>query len=222
MSHCLLTAPQVYTRRTQKPLMNDERFVPFRRRLGFAALAVAVLAARTLAAPPHGADKIVAAARAQIGDVYDASYVRLAYPNGDVARGRGACTDVVIRALRRAVGHDLQRAVYADRRRRGVKQPDPNIDHRRVRNLRPFFARHAQTLTKQVTPENLAAGAWRAGDIVCWKLPGGLDHIGIVSDRKNAAGVPLVIHNIGPACREEDCLTAWPITDHFRYPPDKI
>lgn len=198
--------------------MNDERFLPSRRRLGLAALAVAFLGARAIAAPPSVAHNIVAAARSQIGDVYDAAYVRLAYPNGDVARGRGACTDVVIRALRQ-VGHDLQREVYADRRRHGIARPDRSIDQRRVRNLRVFFARHAQTLTRQVTPQTLAAGAWRAGDIVCWKLPGGLDHIGIVSDRKNAAGsVPLVIHNIGPACREEGCLTAWPITDHFRYP----
>ncbi len=208
-------------------LMNDKRFLPFlpsRRRLSFVMLAAALLAAARVAAaaPPSVGGKIVAGARAQIGDVYDASYVGLAYPNGDVARRRGACTDVVIRALR-GVGHDLQREVYADRRRRGVSRPDRSIDHRRVRNLRDFFARHGQTLTRQVTPQTLAAGVWRPGDIVCWKLPNGLDHIGIVSDQKNAAGsVPLVIHNIGPTCREEDCLTAWPITDHFRYPPDKI
>ena len=56
----------------------------------------------------------------------------------------------------------------------------------------------------------------RPGDLVTWDLPGGLTHIGIVSDRKNVRGVPLILHNIGPVASEADCLRAWPITGHFR------
>ena len=52
--------------------------------------------------------RIVAGARAQIGDLYDASYCTISYPNGDPPVGRGACTDVVVRGLRTA-GFDLQR-----------------------------------------------------------------------------------------------------------------
>lgn len=57
--------------------------------------------------------RIVQAAHAQIGDVYDASYCVLAYPNGDPPHGTGACTDVVIRSLR-ADGVDLQAQVHED------------------------------------------------------------------------------------------------------------
>lgn len=59
---------------------------------------------------------IVAAARKQIGVTvgYDPAYRRLAYPNGDVPRSSGVCTDVVIRALRDARKVDLQKLVHED------------------------------------------------------------------------------------------------------------
>ena len=166
--------------------------------------------------------KIVAGARKQIGDSYDASYCALSYPNGDPPVGRGACTDVVVRGLR-AAGFDLQALVHADMNRRwdeyphsyGLPRPDPNIDHRRVPNLSVFFRHHGQTLTNAVTPETLSA--WQPGDIVCWKLPGGADHTGLLSDHCNAQGIPLVIHNMG-VCQEQDVLTVWTIAGHYRYP----
>ncbi len=166
--------------------------------------------------------KIVRAARAQIGDVYDASYCSLSYPNGDPPRGRGACTDVVVRGLR-AAGVDLQARVHADMTAHwdryphfyGLRRPDPNIDHRRVPNLAVFFRRHGRTLPNAVTAGTLPA--WQPGDVVCWKLPNGLDHTGLVSGRRDAQGVPFVIHNLR-VCAEEDVLTAWPIAGHYRYP----
>ena len=80
-----------------------------------------------------------------------------------------------------------------------------------------FFRRFGKALTKDVSAKMLAQ--WQAGDIVCWDLTGkgGPPHTGIVSDKKNATGVPLVIHNL-EVCREEDVLTAWKIIGHFRYP----
>lgn len=45
--------------------------------------------------------------------IYDPAYVKLAYPNGDVASNRGVCTDVVIRAYR-IIGIDLQKEVHED------------------------------------------------------------------------------------------------------------
>ena len=54
-------------------------------------------------------------------------------------------------------------------------------------------------------------------DIVYWKLGYGGDHCGVLSNDRNADGLPLVIHNLGGA-RQEDCLGAWQITGHFRYP----
>lgn len=166
--------------------------------------------------------KIVAGARKQIGDVYDASYCSISYPNGDPPAGRGACTDVVVRSLR-AAGFDLQALVHADMIRHwdeyphsyGLRRPDPNIDHRRVPNLSVFFRHHGQSLPNAVMPQTL--WTWQPGDIVCWKMPGGADHTGVVSDRRNASGVPLVIHNIG-GCQEQDVLTVWTIAGHYRYP----
>lgn len=39
---------------------------------------------------------------------YDPSYFSIDYPNGDIAKDKGVCTDVVIRAYRK-VGTDLQK-----------------------------------------------------------------------------------------------------------------
>jgi len=166
--------------------------------------------------------RIVSAARAQVGDVYDAEYVSLKYPNGDVPRGRGACTDVIVRALR-AVGFDLQRLIYEDKRRNPQKYPakwranrlDKSIDHRRVLNQVVYFARFGQTLTTRV--DSSTRKSWKAGDIVAWKFDNGLDHIGIISDKTNERGWPLVIHNVG-GCAENDVLNAWKIVGHYRFP----
>jgi uncharacterized protein YijF (DUF1287 family) len=79
-----------------------------------------------------------------------------------------------------------------------------------------FFRRFGTELTREVSARTLSQ--WQPGDIVSWDLtPGGLTHIGIVSDKKSANGMPLVIHNLG-GCREENVLTSWKITGHFRYP----
>ncbi|RYG69872.1 DUF1287 domain-containing protein [bacterium] len=165
---------------------------------------------------------MVTTARSQVGDVYDQSYRSLPYPNGDVPRGRGACTDVVIRALR-AVGYDLQRLIHQDKRRFPSAYPrqsqhsklDKNIDHRRVVNQVVYFARYGQTLTTLTTASTRSQ--WRAGDIVAWKFANGLDHIGIISDKTNPRGWPLVIHNVG-GCAENDVLNKWRIVGHFRFP----
>lgn len=174
------------------------------------------------ALPRAVAGKIVAAARAQIGAGYDPVYQAIPYPNGDVPRDRGVCTDVVVRALR-AAGFDLQRLIHEDMRRNfglyprrwGLRRPDPSIDHRRVPNQIVFFRRHGSELTRVVSARTLSA--WRPGDIVCWKLDNGRDHTGVLSDATGAGGAPLVIHNLG-RCAEQDCLRAWQITGHFRYP----
>jgi len=170
--------------------------------------------------------KVIAGARAQIGDAYDASYRVLPYPNGDPPAGQGACTDVVVRSLR-AGGYDMQSLVHEDMaahwgqypHKWGLPGPDPNIDHRRVPNLARFFQRHGQTLTTVVSPQTLPQ--WQPGDIICWRMPGGGDHTGLVSDRCDPHGVSLVIHNLG-RCEEQDVLTQWPIAGHYRYPKPRI
>ena len=128
---------------------------------------------------------LVAAARRQVGVTvrYDGSYRRLEYPGGDVELDRGVCSDVLIRAYRHI---DLQVLVHDDMSRGwseyphfwGLQRPDANIDHRRVPNLAAFFRRHGATLSNASDPR-----LYDAGDIVTWRLPGGLPHIGIVSTR---------------------------------------
>lgn len=188
---------------------------------GMALAAVACLQPNRLATP---AERIVAAARDQLtwGTKYDPSYVKLSYPGGDVPRKQGVCTDVVIRALR-SIGHDLQSLIHVDKVRRpaayrtysGQKGPDRNIDHRRCPNQRTYFRRYGKTLGIAVNASTIKD--WQPGDIVFWKLPSGLDHVGILTDRRSADGVPWAIHNLSTPL-EEPVLTAWTIVAHFRYP----
>jgi uncharacterized protein YijF (DUF1287 family) len=169
--------------------------------------------------------RLLTAAQAQIGvtTVYDGAYARLAYPGGDVARERGVCTDVVIRAYRDAFGLDLQKLVHEDMarafaaypRRWGLSRPDANIDHRRAPNLQVLFQRRGRALPVSVDPAD-----YRPGDLVTQTLPGNLSHIAIVSDARSADGKrPLVIHNVGAGARLEDTLFAWPITGRYRFGP---
>ncbi|MGN6151907.1 MAG: DUF1287 domain-containing protein [Lysobacteraceae bacterium] len=179
-------------------------------------IAAAVASSASPSPPP-----LVAAARKQIGVTvrYDPAYVVLSYPGGDVPQDRGVCTDVVIRALR-AQGVDLQQRVHKDMqahfdvypKRWGLRAPDANIDHRRVPNLQTWFARQGWSV-----PASDREDDYRAGDIVTWTLPGHLDHIGIVSDRRSPfTHTPLILHNIGHGAREDDILFAYPITGHYR------
>ena len=182
----------------------------------------AVLLLWSLAAQGASIDsaQLVRDARKQVGVTlfYDPRYQRLDYPGGDVPQITGVCTDVVIRALR-AQGLDLQQAVHRDMRANfasypqnwGLRGPDRNIDHRRVPNLMTWFKRQGWSLRFTQDP-----ASYRAGDIVTWDLGGGTLHIGIVSDRRSAAGVPLILHNIGFGAREDDLLLRYRIIGHYR------
>lgn len=176
--------------------------------------------------PVRTAAMLIAAARAQIGVTvqYDPAYTRLAFPNGDVPRSRGVCTDVLIRAYRDAFGVDLQALVHADMgaafaaypRKWGLRGPDRNIDHRRVPNLQAYMTRKGARLPLPATAEG-----WRPGDIVTSLIGGTLPHIGIVSDRRGGSGNRAVLHNIGGGAREEDALSAHPFTGRYRFLLDR-
>lgn len=169
-------------------------------------------------------DWILIGAREEVkkGTRYDASYQALSYPEGDVHSSSGACTDVIIRALRYA-GYDLQVLIHQDMKDYfsiypqlwGLSGPDSNIDHRRTQNQMIFFQRFGETLPLDVSEETLSQ--WRHGDLVYWLFPDGQQHTGVISDLKNRQGIPLVIHNAGVA-REENCLLRWEIIGHYRYP----
>jgi uncharacterized protein len=152
--------------------------------------------------------------------IYDLSYFSIAYPNGDVPKDRGVCTDVIIRAYRK-LNVDLQQLVHEDMRRHfnqyphawGLNVPDKNIDHRRVPNLMTFFKRSGALL-----PVTENAGDYKPGDIVCWSLSRGMKHIGLVVKQKSADGKRhLIVHNIGDGQVLEDCLFDYPIIGHYRY-----
>lgn len=125
--------------------------------------------------------------------VYDGSKI---YPGGVPNDGTGVCTDVIYYAAK-AVGINLRTLVDEDRRADpGAyassafpgEQPNPDIDYRRVRNLMVYFDRHAESLTKDTSD----VAAWQPGDIVVWH-----EHIAVISDRRNAAGLPYVLHHEG-------------------------
>lgn len=189
------------------------------------ALCCALVALCTwqLAGKGDFASRLITAAREQIGVTvrYDGAYRTIPYPNGDVPADRGVRTDVLIRAYRR-LGVDLQRLVHEDMIAAwsaypgfwGLARPDPSIDHRRVPNLATFFARHGEVLPVLGTPI-----AYSPGDLVTWRLPSGVPHIGIISDDAAPSGSPLVVHNIGRGTVEEDILFRYLITGHYRYPP---
>jgi uncharacterized protein len=152
--------------------------------------------------------------------MYDGSYFKIAYPNGDVPSNKGVCTDVVIRAYRK-LGIDLQRLIHEDMKANfskypnnwGLKRPDTNIDHRRVPNLQRFISRKG--IIKSIT---LNPSDYKMGDIVTWDLKKGLTHIGIVSYQKSSDGLrPLIVHNIGNGQELSDCLFAFKITGHYSY-----
>lgn len=151
---------------------------------------------------------------------YDPAYVKIDYPNGDVSSDTGVCSDVVVRALRKA-GIDLQKEVHEDMvrawseypRRWGARGTDTNIDHRRVLNLTTWFDRQGKSL-----PITNDRAGYLPGDVVAWELSDGVEHIGIVTNLSSAADEHyLIVHNIGAGARVEDVLLAWKIIGHYRY-----
>ncbi len=166
---------------------------------------------------------ILESARAQIGVVteYDTSYYADAYP----PENSGVCADVLWRALKGA-GYDFKEmidedmALYPDDYL-SDPVPDPNINFRRVRNIKVFLDKYAVSLTTEVIPwdeENLSE--WQGGDIVTYdQIEGGLWHVAIISDERNADGTPLIIHNYGYGIKEDNYLLNWPteITGHYRW-----
>jgi len=166
--------------------------------------------------------KLVQAAISLTDDnvTYDPSYFAIAYPNGDVPKNKGVCTDVIIRTYRK-VGIDLQKEVHIDMTKHfnlypkmwGLKHADTNIDHRRIPNLMIFFSRHGKVLVKTTDPND-----YSPGDIVCWDLGAGTTHIGIVIDQKSDDGKYYkVVHNIGAGQVVEDVLFDYKIIGHYYY-----
>lgn len=173
-------------------------------------------------APENFQDRLSDAAISIIdpGVQYDPSYRVINYPGGDVPSGTGVCTDVIIRAYRK-LGIDLQVEVHKDITAHfhlyptmfGLKKPDTNVDHRRVPNLMVFFKRNGRSLACSQLSED-----YHPGDIVCWNLYGGVNHIGLVVNKLSADHQRfLVVHNIGGGQVMEDMLFKYKIIGHYSY-----
>ena len=143
---------------------------------------------------------------------YDPAYYKIPYPNGDVPSG-GACTDVIIRVLRKN-NIDLQQLIHEDIRSNfdaypnkwGLSSPDANIDHRRVPNIMKYFERNG--FSKSITKNAID---YQPGDIITWELSPGITLIGIVLENEN------VFHNLGPSSRiESGFLFSHKILGHYR------
>ena len=146
------------------------------------------------------------------------AYVNAYYAGGYPPENEGTCTDLVWRAFMEAdiVLKDLvDEDIKTNRERyKHIAYRDPNIDFRRVQNLAIFFENNAEILTTDVYDTQ----AWQAGDIVVF---GNYEHIGIVSDIRNANDIPYLIHNNDQPVREEDRLEygsyTMGIKAHYRY-----
>jgi uncharacterized protein YijF (DUF1287 family) len=102
---------------------------------------------------------------------YDPSWVKIDYPNGDVPQDTGVCSDVVVRAFRKA-GVDLQKEVHEDMtrawseypRRWGASGTDSNIDHRRVLNLMTYFERQNKSCPSPTIARIIFPATWSRGN----------------------------------------------------------
>jgi uncharacterized protein YijF (DUF1287 family) len=97
---------------------------------------------------------------------------------------------------------------------------DANIDQRRVGTLLPYFRRRWESHTARLDDPR---DPLRPGDIILMDTfpnRSGPDHIGILSDRLDGQGLPLVINNWtdGTVTAEMDLLTFVPVLYRFRLP----
>ena len=139
---------------------------------------------------------------------YKSKYYETGYPDD----GYGVCTDVIANAMLSA-GYDLKELVAEDiaahPEEYDIEEPNSNIDFRRVRNLKVYFAHTAIPLTTDISQID----QWQGGDIVVFS-----NHIGMVSDQRNDKGIPYVIHHNDPfqslmnRIFWKNALTLWGIT----------
>ena len=178
--------------------------------------------------------RIVACADGQVarGVRFTGGYHPMDYPWGDLPAHLAASPDLVVRCLRE-IGLDLQQMLHIDRVRHPERyplgiwskpRPDPSIDHRRLPNLFTFVEAFFETepsLTDSV--DKLAA--FLPGDLIFWAGRSASDYpalVGIVTDRRDATGVPRVVTVAQDDRRATDThlLTDWHVTARFRVDRD--
>lgn len=144
----------------------------------------------------------------QTKPTYKSVYYDGGYPNDEY----GVCTDVVWQALKGA-GYSLKDLIDEDIANHlgeyaTITMPEPNIDFRRVQNLKIFFDRNIEVLTlDQSNIEN-----WQPGDIVLTN-----SHIMILSDKRNKDGLPFIIHHDNFGARERNEIMNYELIGHYRF-----
>ncbi len=139
---------------------------------------------------------------------YKSEYYSTGYPNG----AYGVCIDVVNAGFLSA-GYDIQKLMNEDIKANqslyGIEKIDVNIDFRRVKNMAVYLHRHAISLSLDLNDIK----EWQGGDIVVFK-----NHIGVLSNKRNKKGIPLLIHHANPyqIYYEEDVLERYEILGHYR------
>lgn len=153
---------------------------------------------------------IMLSARAYIATnpPYESKYYEGGYPTDEY----GVCTDVIWKAFDGS-GYNLKNMVDKDIAENleaytTIDEPDPNIDFRRVVNLKIFFDRKAISLpTDFDNPQD-----WQPGDIVVFE-----SHIAICSDKRNQDGIPFIIHAGVKSAREKNEIRNYKIVGHYRW-----
>lgn len=144
---------------------------------------------------------------------YKSAYYNDGYP----PESEGVCTDVIWRSLKEA-GYDFKSLIDKDIKENlqaytNISKPDPNIDFRRVKNVKTYLERNTLILTNDINK----ISEFQAGDIVVF----GSSHIAVISDKRNKKGIPYLIHNAGQINFEENTFERWTknkqLTGHYRF-----
>lgn len=178
--------------------------------------------------------EVLACAEAEAirGVRYSTASQSIGYPWGDIPDHIGTSADLLVRCFRRT-DLDLQQLVHHDRKTNpkryptklfARKTPDKNLDHRRVAFLFAFAkAYFPEAPTETDKPEALAL--FQPGDVVFWSVGGREGHpgqIGIVLDRRDDSGMPLVatINAEDGRATIHHRLDTWQVVGHFSLEPD--
>ncbi len=167
-------------------------------------------------------DRIAAAALEQSlqEHIFDAGYYQLDFPAGDIPQEREGEADLIIRSFR-SVGYDLQKQVHADMKKNfhkypqlwGMREPDTNIDHRRIPNLQRYLERRGEVLSTERD-----ANLFENGDIVVWRKPDGTLITGIVVPGPGQrSSEKWVVSNRGHGSQWLDSLLDYEVVGHYKY-----
>lgn len=139
---------------------------------------------------------------------YKSKYYANGYPDDDYY----VCTDLIWYALKNA-GYDIKELIDQDIKTNledyDIDIIDPNIDFRRVRNLKVYMDKYLINLTTDGEDYK----EFNPGDIVIFDN----SHIAIVSDKVNKKQIRYIIHHDGIHDYEEDGLLRHNIIGHYRF-----